>query len=191
VLIQLNIQGKEIMSNKDNTTKSPAPSVAKQHAQGDDTPYEFTRSDGVIIKICSVSTALIDEVSNSVKDPPIPMWHNPEYDRDEEQPNDPTYLVALKDNNRQRGVAAIDALAMFGVELVNGLPQNTDWIKKLQYLAKKGRLNLTDYDMADQFDLEFLYKRYIVVDNAMLAKISSISGITPMDVAEAERSFQS
>jgi len=175
-----------------DTIKSPAPDVAKQHAndQGD-TQYTFTRSDGVTIKICSVSTALIDEVSNSIKDPPIPMWHNTEADRDEEHPNDPAYLVALKDANRQRGVAAIDALAMFGVELVNGLPQDTTWIRKLQYLAKKKRIILDEYDLTDPFDCEYLYKRYIVVDNAMLSKISAISGITPADVEAAEKSFQS
>ena len=169
-------------------SKSPAPGVARTRNVSDVIVY---LSDGNKARVLPVPAALIDEVSNRIPEPPVPMWHNQDAGRDEPNPDDPAYLAALRDMNRKRGIAAIDAMVMFGVELVDGLPQDEAWLKKLRMLERLGRLDLSAYNIEDLFDKEFLYKRYVAVDNIVLGKISEISGITPADVEAAELPFQS
>lgn len=152
-------------------------------------PKEITLPTGVKALIMPVSASLISEVTGSVKTPVVPIWHNEDKGRDEPNPSDPAYMEALEDMERERGMAAIDAMIMFGVELVDGLPQDDGWLKKLKYLEKRGRLVLEGYDLNDSMDLEFLYKRYIAVDSSVLEMITEASGVSPEEIDLAESSF--
>lgn len=170
---------------------SPAVETAKYLEQRDRDIDSVVLPSGDRIKVTPVSATLIDEVVSRVEDPEIPTWHNPDKDRDELNPNDPKYLRALQVAERQRGVAAMDAMVMFGVELIDGVPDSETWLKKLQKMEKMGRLDLSSYDLSDPIDVEFLYKRYILSDANLLNMISKASGIASEDVERAERSFQS
>jgi hypothetical protein len=166
----------------------PVVEVAKQ-MKGIGAEKIVTLSDGNRAKILPVSAALIDAVTSRIKDPEVPMWHNPERDADEPNPSDPKYLKGLENANRQRGIAAIDAIVMFGVELVDGVPEDGTWLKKLKYMAKHGQLDLSEYNLEDAEDIEFLYKRYIIADNDLITMVSEASGLTPEDEAAASKSF--
>jgi hypothetical protein len=131
----------------------------------------------------------VDEVTNRIQDPEVPIWHNEEKDRDEPNPSDPDYLKALEDANRERGVAAIDTMALFGID-IETLPESDAWLKKLQYMQKRGLIDMSDYDLEDDQEREFVFKRFIAVNNIILKKIMSVSGITEDEVAAAERSFR-
>jgi len=117
------------------------------------------------------------------------MWHNPDKDRDEPNPNDPKYIAAKQEADRQRGIAAIDAVVMFGVELLDGVPDD-GWLGKLRYLEKRGLLDLESFDLDDPLDLEFLYKRYVAVSAQDIAYIMRTSGVREEDVEAAIRSFR-
>jgi len=162
--------------------------VAKERGGQVDQPV--TLSTGVRAYVRPVAASLIDEVTARIRDPDVPTWHNPDKDRDEPNPNDPAYLRGLEDANRQRGIAAIDALVMFGVDLVDGLPEDDSWLAKLRYLEKRGHLDLSSYDMDDQTDLEFLFKRFVAVASPDIALISMRSGVQGEAVAQAARSFR-
>lgn len=142
-----------------------------------------TLSTGIRAKILPVSASLIDEVTARVRDPKVPMWHDEEKGRDEPNPNDPNYQDALQDAQRERGVAAMDAMIMFGVELVDPMPEDDKWIKRLKFVG-------VDVDNSDEIAKEFSYKKHIAVGAADLKMLTAASGITEEDIAEAERTFQ-
>jgi hypothetical protein len=168
---------------------SPAVKTAKNSRERD-VEYVVTLPQGVRVKIIPVSATLIDEVVSYIEDPPIPIWHNPDKDRDEPNVNDPEYARAVEDAEHKRGIAAMDAMVLFGVELQDGLPDGDTWVGKLKFLEKQGKLNLSSYNLEDPIDKEFLYKRYVLATSELIERLSSAARMTGKEVARAERSFQ-
>lgn len=171
------------MSSKTN----PAVDAAKENhnAQAD---YQVN-VDGVKYRLRAVAPALMDAVTNKIEVPTVPLWHNPEMDRDEPNPSHPDYIKALDEANRRRGIATYDALVMFGIELAEGLPEDRLWLKKLKFMEKHGQLSLGEYDLEDDFDLEFLYKRYVLATGDMVDAIGQLSALTAADVKRAGAIF--
>jgi hypothetical protein len=146
-------------------------------------------STGVRVKLHPVSSALIEDLKAVIPYPEVPVVHIEDKDRDEENPNDPTYLAQVEETNRKRGDAALAGLLEFGVELIDGLPEDDTWIKKLNRLAKKRQLDLSGFDLNDEFDKEFLYKRYVAVAGDDLRMIAPLHGLNPLGVARARATF--
>jgi len=134
---------------------------------------------------------LLEEVTAEIPDPPVPMWRNPDTEREEPNPNDPAYLKEVARATRARGRAGLEALMMFGFELVDGLPEDTEWIRKLRFLERRGWVDLSEYDMEDPFDLEFLYKKWVAIGSDDLTLAGQKSRISQEDIATAQASFQS
>lgn len=171
--------------------KPVAVEVAKEIAAQEGSSQIITTANGVKIRIVPVSTALVEEVTSRIEDPEVPMWHNPDKDRDEPNPADPAYLRAVDKANRARGIAVMDVMCMFGAELVDGVPADQSWISKLRFMEKRGQVSLADFDLSDPLDLEFLYKRYVAVDNETIGLISQLSMLTPDAVEKQENNFRS
>lgn len=167
---------------------SPAVTAKKERAARHETVVTF--STGVRARLIPVAASLITDVTGRVEDPPVPIWHNPEKDRDEENPNDPAYTRALERADMRRGLAAVDAMVLFGVELIDGLPEDDTWLTNLKHMQRLGHLDLSGYDLEDPVDREFLYKRYIAVSSPDLQRVMAMSGLRQEDIARAERSFR-
>jgi len=151
-------------------------------------------STGVWALLQPVTAAIISEAQSEIKDPKPPMVWIEEKEREEENPNDPSYVKALEKADEQRVLAAMDAMIMMGIDLCDedgNLVEVEDgpWLKKLRLMAKRGMINLGDYDLDDEVERDFLYKRYIAVGVQDIALISSASGLTEEDIAKAERTF--
>jgi hypothetical protein len=168
--------------------KQPVVEVAHAARQNGD-EHLITLSDGRRARLVPVSAALIDEVSSRIEDPAVPTFFNEEKGREEENPFDPAYLRATEDIGRRRGLATLDAMIMFGVELLEGLPEDDGWVKKLVWMEKHDRLDLSGYDLDDEIDREFVYKRYIACPPTLAQRIGQLSGLSATEVAAAERSF--
>jgi hypothetical protein len=171
-----------------SNNKKAALDVAKERSDG--TEVTVALPYGVQGTIVPVPPQLVDEVTNRIKDPDIPMWTNEDKGRDEPNPSDPDYLRELEEANRARGIAAIDTMALFGID-IEALPPDDAWLKKLQYMQKRGLIDLSDYDLEDEQEREFVFKRFIAVNNPILKKIMAVSGISEEEVAAAEGSFRS
>ena len=154
--------------------------------QGDDV---VTLSTGVRVKLHPVSSSLIEDLKSVIPFPEVPIVHIEDKDRDEENPNDPIYLQKVEETKMQRGDAAFAGLLEFGVELIDGLPDDDTWLKKLQRLAKRRQLDLSGFDLNDDFDKEFLYKRYVAVAGDDLRMLAPLHGPNPMGVARARSTF--
>lgn len=171
------------------TDKSPTVQVAKEMAAQNGSDQIRMLKTGVRVRLVPVSASLLSEVTSRIKDPDVPMWKNEDKGRVEPNPNDPTYLRQLDDAATERGIAAMDAMVMFGVDLVDGVPEDDSWLKKLKVMEKMGRLDFGAYDLEDEYDREFLYKRFVAIDNDTITMIAQLSSLTPESIAKAEDSF--
>lgn len=176
---------------RSNAKPSPVIETARNIRDGRKNQVEVILPTGDRALLKPVTASLIDAVTSRIKDPQPPMWYNKEYEREEPNLSHPDYLAGLEEANRQRGIAAMDAMVMFGVELIDGVPEDDTWLKKLRFMEKHGMIDLSGYNLDDPLDQEFLYKRYVAVDSEIITKISEVSGISPAEVAAAEDSFQS
>ena len=168
-------------------TKSPAVKVAKEKITDD---RERTLSTGYAIRTVPISASLIMEVQSNIPYPPVPIIHDEEKGQTYENPNHPDYIRKCDETEERRSMAAMDAIIMFGVELVDGMPEDDSWLRKLQTMDRKGAIGLDNYDLEDQIDLEFLFKKFIAVSTDDFELISSMVGVTQKGVESAEDSFQ-
>lgn len=164
------------------TDSNPVVEVARAKQQpSDDT---VTLSTGVRVRLLPVSVKTITEVTSKLKYPPVPKWHNEQKGRYEDNPNDPAYKQACFQVDQERGNIAMDAMAMFGVELVDPVPEGNGWVRKLQLIG-------IDFDSTDPIEREFYYKKHVAMGNDDWRLLSRLSGISEEDLAQAEASFRS
>lgn len=146
--------------------------------------------DGFQFTIKAIPIAIITDTTNRIPDPEIPIWHNQEYDRDEQNPNDPAYLKAKGEVDTKRGEALIDATIMFGISLPDGVPPTDKWLPRLRFLEKRGQIDLSNFDLDDPLELEFVFKRYIIANVSLINYIQEMSSVTPDDIGKAGRPFR-
>jgi len=159
--------------------------VAKEEASTPESGI-YTLSSGVRARLLSVSPGLISDVQSRVKFPDVPQFYNADKDRMEENPNHPVYLAEVQRAREEQGMAALRAMCMFGFGLVDGLPEDDSWIRRLELVNPDLKINRDD-----PIELEFYYKQFIAVssqsDYALLAKTM---GVTQEAIEQAEATFQ-
>jgi hypothetical protein len=166
------------------------PAVAAAHEHRQMIMMETSRGDR--LRLLPVSPNLVDEVTERVPVPQVPMWHNEDKGRDEPNPGDPEYQRLLTAYNRERGVTAVEAMMVFGVELIDGVPGfregDTDTDRKwLRRLAKLG----IQVDTEDPDAVELAYIKYVAIASAadLQAMIRGV-GLSEEAVQEATKTFQ-
>lgn len=147
-------------------------------------------STGVRAKINPVSATLIDAVQAKIQDPDPPLVFIDEKGREEPNFSDPKYIRAMERANTDRVLAAMDAMVLFGVHLVDGLPEDESWLRNLQLLEKMGTLDLSDLDLNDALEREFAYKRYFAMGLQDIALVANATGLSEEDIAQAEATFR-
>jgi len=165
--------------------KARVKEAARRISQGQDDDKIITLSTGVRVRLHTVSSTLTEDLRLAIPMPKVPVVWIEAKEREEENPNDPDYIEKCKEVDIGRGRAVIDALITFGVELVDDLPEDQVWLRKLKRL----HVNLAGFDLDDPFDLEFLYKRYVAVAGADLPLIYRLNGLQPPEVAHARSMF--
>lgn len=181
------------MTQVESTPTSPAVAEAKARRSGTKIAIgeEIELSTGVRVVLQRVPPGLLEDVVNRVKDPEVPVYYDTDKDREIPNPSHPDYLKAMKQADRDRSVAVIEATVLFGIELVDGLPDDDGWLKKLRFLDRRGVFDLEAYDLDDELDKEFVYKRYIALgDQDFVTLTSLVSGIEPEEIEKAQRSFR-
>jgi hypothetical protein len=163
-------------------SNNPVVEVAKQQQQSSD-DGTVTLSTGVRVRFVPVSAKTITEVTAKLKYPPVPKWFNERRGVEEENPNDPVYLQDRAQVDQERGNTAMDAMAMFGVELVDDVPEDNGWVKRLHLIG-------IVFNADDPIEREFYYKKHVAMGNDDWGLLASASGISEEDIAQAEQSFQ-
>ena len=147
-----------------------------------------TLSTGVRARIVPVASSLIDEINSRIPDPPVPVQ---EIDgREHANPMHPEYRQGMVDASAKRTTAVLDAFVMFGVDLVDGVPDDDEWVKKIKFMEKRGAIDLNCYNLKDPIDREFVYKRFIAVSSKDTRLIGVASGVLSEDIDRAMDSFR-
>lgn len=141
-----------------------------------------TLASGVRVRLHPISNVLIQDIVSRIPDPKPPMWHNDDTGKDEENPSHPDYRQAVKEHNAQVNRAISSAYIIFGFDLVDGIPEDKSWLKKLNRAEKAGILDLSEFDLEDPVDLEYVYKRYIVAPT--VPEVNLIAGLSQLSAEE-------
>lgn len=168
---------------------NPAVDAVKE-LKSESGPGEVTLSTGVRVRLRPVPAWLVQETQNHVQDPLVPTWHNPEKDRDEPNPNDPAYLSALQRAQARRAEAGTDVLVLYGVELVEGVPPDEEWLPKLRFLEKRGLFSFEGYDLTDPLERAFIFVKFVAMGNDDWALLGRVAGLSGEDVNRAVASFR-
>ena len=177
------------MSSKDIAGKEVV-STAKKNAEVGGLG-EHVLSTGVRVRIVPVGARLLTESMARVPEPEVPMFFDEHRQKEIPNPDHPSYTRALEEREMKQTNVAMDALIMFGVELMDGVPNDDRWVWELRLLEKVGALDLSIYDLDDEIDKEFLYKKFIAVAGVDLELLQGASGlVSAEDLAEAEDSFR-
>jgi hypothetical protein len=142
-----------------------------------------TLASGIRAKIKPVSPSLIAEVMNRVKQPSPPKFKNPDNGVEEDNPLDPAYIKQLGEVDRLRSEAATDAMIMFGMELVDEIPDDGVWISRLKFIG-------IEVDDSSDLSIEFAYKKYIALSANDLVTLTRLSSITQEAIDKEINNFQ-
>lgn len=142
-----------------------------------------TRYGEFRIRKFPVPDMIVDRAMGKIKNPPVPKFWNPDKEREEENPAHPDYLAAINECNRQRNDAATDAVIEFGSELLDDLPENNGWIKKLFRLG-------IEVDEDDQDELIFSFLKHIVFSSSENIQ-QLFEDVTQEGIDQAEATFPS
>ena len=161
-------------------------------------PEPETLSSGYQAILRPVSLALIQEAVRSVKEPEmiyeeVPSLDDPKKMVKHPNPDHPEYKRRVDQYEQDQVEATLDVLTMFGVDLVDGIPNpNEDtWLARLKLMEKKGLVDLSLYDLNDPIEMEFVFKRYKAVTKVDLEMLQQVSGITAQAYEAARDTFPS
>lgn len=179
------------MTNTSDQTKDAAVAVARDHARPTSDPV--TLSTGIRARLKAVSTHLIDDATRRIKYPKVPLVLDEDKGREIENPFDPDYLAEREEADRKKGMAAMDIMTMFGVELADGVPPTDEWLPKLVFMAKQGIIDfdVKDYDLTNPMEVEYLFKRNFAVSAADISRIGELSGVGGVNAEETRRAEES
>ena len=165
--------------------------AAKRQREKKDLGTIHTLSTGIRVRIVPVAAHLIDAAMFEVKDPVVPRQDLGK-GREEPNPMDPAYRQALSDAEHARGIAASDTLILMGVQLVDGLPEDDEeWLKPLRFLERLGHFKaLSEFDLKDEMDKEFVFKKYYAISARDIPLIGNASGMSQEEIDLAVRGFQ-
>ena len=146
-------------------------------------------STGVRVRLGTVSLAAITDAQKRIQQPPIPRTVNQETGQEEADPQHPDYLAACELANMERADAVMETLALFGIDLIDGLPEDDRWLRRLKLLERRGRLDLAGFDLEDDVDLEFLFTKYVALSLPDWTQLFKSAGVGEGVVTEMMESF--
>lgn len=174
----------------ENSKVSPAVLEAKKQRDQEEKGDIMVLDSGVRVRVKQVPPGLLQDVVSHIEEPSVPTWYNEDKGRNEPNPNSPDYIKALQKYEEEQSLAMLDVIALFGLELVDGLPEDKSWIRKLKIIARRSKLDLSDYDLDDEIDVKFLYIRFIALAGSDYIKLGQVlSGISEGDVSAAQNMF--
>lgn len=159
--------------------------TAQEEARVEQRDKVHTLETEVRVRITPVPPGLISRAQMRIEYPKVPTFTNPDKGREEENPNHPDYIAECNQVNEARGMAALDAMCMFGLELVDGVPEDDTWIRKLQWVMPGFK-----FDESDPIAREYYYKTLVAVGMQDFVMLAGAMGVTKEAVAQAEQSFQ-
>lgn len=150
----------------------------------------FSTAKGIKIKLSPVATSIFTEAMAEIEDAIPPTYTNKETGKDELNPAHPQYQKDIKKVEKQKIEASMNAMILFGIELIDPVPEDTKWLDLLVYgkrITKEEKKAALEDETG--IDLEFLYKKYVVTDGDITNQLARLTGVTQEQIASAQKSF--
>jgi hypothetical protein len=149
-------------------------------------------STNVVLKPVRVPNMIFPEVMRRYARPRPPRVMIADLGREEENPNDPTYLAQLEAYNSELGMAMVDTMIVMGTELVSApkdfpKPAEARWADKL----KAAGFTIT----SEPIQRYLMWVKYIAAPSdediqLIMEGVGRLSGVSEKDVSEAIDTFR-
>ncbi len=185
------------MAEESETTEEKSPNQqatdAVANISEEVVPSDIMLSSGVQLHLKKSPPFVVAQAVSNIQRPEVPMWKNEDKQREEPNPTDPAYEKALLEYHGATGTAIMNALLLFGVDIVEvpeKLPavDSDDWLEALTYLG-------IDPPKTRQIRKLLWLKTVALTEDSDIQAVSTalfaIQGIGEEDVAQAIESFRS
>lgn len=154
----------------------------------------FVSESGVQIRIKQVSNFLMLQAQNNIQMPKVPTVWLEDKGREEENPNDPDYLLAVQEAQIKRSIMVTDLYLGFGATIVYPLPSGIDNVDDLEWAEDIAAVTGMEIPTNKRLRQALWLKAIVLQDKEvgeLLNCIVSLSGLVKEEsVAEAEDTFQ-
>jgi hypothetical protein len=140
------------------TAMDPAPQTLEV------APERITRH-GVTFELFPITSGTLEDAFDK-----YPDVDRGDFETDEE------HKAAQETNSYQRGKLVLETMLHFGIVL-DALPEDDRWLRRLQFMEKRGKIDLSEYDLENDIELEFLFKRYVLLTPLDLVRIGRKTGM--------------
>jgi len=146
-------------------------------------------ASGHRVRFVPVPHNTLREVQAKIIDPPVPMIPHPnDPSRQIENLSSITYRETLERNKEERLKVTLNALFLFGLELLDPLPADKTWLDKLVLL---GLINTDEIESASALQQELWYKKWVIADGTVFERLYGTLGVSEEAIAQARAAFKS
>jgi hypothetical protein len=157
-------------------------------------PTLFVSERGLKLRIHKVNKLILMDATKRLKLPSIPMWHNPDKDRLEENPNDPDYLAAVQTAKFDQGMLLYSIFLAYGTSVLE-LPEGMQAFTETEWSDTLKEVTGIDVPTTGKARYVAWLKFYMLEDNEINDVITysmRLSGaVKEEDVKEAVDTFRS
>ena len=181
-------------AKKDTAATTPEEAAAAVSEDGDKIDLtEVTLPNGVKLKLQKSPPFALQQAVANLEPPKVPIWKSPK-GRDEENPNDPDYIKALAQYQGQTGQAALNALFLFGVEVVS-VPSGMQTIEDTTWSDELAFLDMVVPDDPNSRVRKLMWLKVVAIAQEeyleeVSNKLFALQGLSEEDIAAAIDSFR-
>lgn len=192
VPIEEAVKLKGILVPEKVSTKKAAADTKKARANKKVARNKITvTQSGYRVKLVPVAANVLREAQSRIPDAITRTFTNPTDGKEYENPAHPEYIAEVKVVEEQRTKASMNAMILFGMELLDDIPEDNEWLEKCQFAKLISDDEYKEAISADgKYMREMLFKNFVVSDFTVINQIASMSGVTKEMIAEARGSFQ-
>ncbi len=181
-------QKRKIVSPKKAAADTKKASANKKKSKNKIT----TTPSGYRVKLVPVAANVLREAQSRIPDATTRTFTNPTDGKEYENPAHPEYIAEVKLVQEERTKASMSAMVLFGMELLEPIPEDNEWLEKCRFAKLITEEEYKEAISTDgKYMREMLFKTYVVSDFTIINQIASMSGVTQEMVAQARDSFPS
>lgn len=173
-----------------NTVQSRVLEAAEEIARAQEEGEGLVLSTGVVVRARPMSKQVYVAVLRKFPAPTVPRVYVADKEREEENPNDPAYLAAVRQREIDSAFAVTDAALLLGLEVVS-VPEGFPGPDDPAWLEERELLGLSSGDTASARRLDWLKYKAAPDDadfKAVMLAVGRRAGTPEADVTAAIKS---
>lgn len=150
----------------------------------------ITLSTGLKVKVSPVPDFLMSQSGRHLTEPKAPFIEDSRYKDGRKffNEDDPEFQEKARQFNHDLGMARIDTKLLWGCEIIEGYPEDDQWLRKLHFQEQLGAIGLAQYNLEEDFVRRFLYLKLfgigsVLDDDGANADLNNI--LNALDISDA------